>query len=139
MSLVIDSSITLAWLFEDERTAGADAVLARVAEAGAVAPPLWRLEVANALQMAVRRQRIDPAFRDASLADLGTLEVKIDSETDRQAWTATLELAERCRLTLYDAAYLELAHRLGFPLATLDRELRAAATMLGVALLGMDP
>lgn len=139
MSLVIDSSITLAWLFEDERTAAADAVLNQVTETGAVAPSLWRLEVANALQVAVRRQRIDAAFRDASLADLSALEVQIDPETDRQAWTATLELAERCRLTLYDAAYLELARRLGFPLATLDQELRAAAGALGVALLGMDP
>ena len=67
MSVVIDSSITLAWFFADERTAAADAVLTQVAESGAVAPSLWRLEVANALQMAVRRNRIDSSFRDATL------------------------------------------------------------------------
>lgn len=67
MSVVIDSSITLAWFFADERTAAADAVLTHVAESGAVAPSLWRLEVANALQMAVRRNRIDSSFRDATL------------------------------------------------------------------------
>ena len=67
MSVVIDSSITLAWFFADQRTAAADAVLTRVAESGAVAPSLWRLEVANALQMAVRRNRIDSSFRDATL------------------------------------------------------------------------
>ena len=136
MSLVIDSSITLAWLFEDERTAAADAVLRRVTESGAVAPSLWKLEVANGLQTAVRRQRIDAAFREASIADLRSLVVAIDAETDRQAWTATLQLAERWRLTLYDAAYLELAQRLGLPLATLDQALRAAAGALGLTVLG---
>ena len=134
MSLVIDSSITLAWLFEDERSAAADAILSQVTESGAIAPSLWRLEVANALQMAVRRKRIDAAFRDASLADLQELVVSIDPETDRQAWATTLHLAERCRLTLYAAAYLELAQRLGLPLATLDQELRAAGSVLGVTL-----
>ena len=136
MSVVIDSSITLAWLFEDERSTAADAVLDQVTESGAVAPSLWRLEVANALQMAVRRKRIDAAFRDASLADLRSLVVTIDPETDQHAWASTLLLAERFRLTLYDAAYLELAQRLRLPLASLDQELRAAGNDLGVTLLG---
>ncbi len=136
MSVVIDSSITLAWFFADERTAAADAVLTQVAESGALAPSLWRLEVANALQMAVRRNRIDSSFRDATLADLRALLVHIDADTDRQAWASTLHLAERFRLTLYDAAYLELAQRTGLPLATLDQELREAAGLLGVILLG---
>ena len=136
MSLVIDSSITLAWFFEDERSAAADAVLHQVTESGAVAPSLWKLEVANGLQVAVRRKRIDATFRDASIADLRALVVTIDVQTDRQAWTTTLQLAERWRLTLYDAAYLELAQRLGMPLATLDKELRAAGSALGLTLLG---
>ena len=136
MSVVLDSSITLAWFFEDERTAAADAVLGHVVKSGAIVPSLWRLEIANALQMAVRRKRIKAAFRDASLADLRALDVATDPETDRQAWATTLHLAERFRLALYDAAYLELAQRLGLPLATLDQELRAAGGALGVKLLG---
>lgn len=136
MSLVLDSSITLAWLFEDERTPAADEVLQRVVENGAVAPSLWRLEVANGLQTAVRRGRIDPAFRDASIADLQALMVAVDPETHARAWADTLELAARHGLTLYDAAYLELARRRRLPLATPDRELRAAADVNGVELLG---
>jgi predicted nucleic acid-binding protein len=135
VSLVIDSSITLAWFFEDERSDAAEAVLHQVAGAGAIVPALWRLEVANGLQMAVRRARIDAAFRDASLADLRALPIAVDPETDHQAWTATLKLADRCRLTLYDAAYLELAQRVSLPLATFDQELRAAAGSVGVTLL----
>lgn len=136
MSVVIDSSVTVAWFFADERSAAVDAVLAQVTETGAVVPSLWRLEVANALQMSVRRNRIDAAFRDASLNDLRALAVDIDPETDQRAWTTTLHLAERFQLTLYDAAYLELAQRLNLPLATLDQDLRAAAGTLGLTLLG---
>lgn len=135
MKLVIDSSITLAWLFEDERSSLSEAVLQRVTENGAVVPTLWRLEIANALQMALRRQRIDVAFRDASLADLSALKVDIDAHTGRHAWGRTLELSERHRLTLYDAAYLELALRVQLPLATLNNELRAAAVSLDLAVL----
>jgi len=120
----------------DEPSNTADAVFDRIKESGAVAPSLWRLEVANALQMAVRRKRIDTAFRDVSIADLLTLPITIDTETAHHAWAATLQLAERHNLTLYDAAYLELAQRRGLPLATLDRELGAAGSALGISVLG---
>lgn len=137
MSLVIDSSVTLSWCFEDEGTDATTALLYRVAETGAVVPALWRLEVANGLQSAVRRRRIDAAYRDASLRDLRSLAIDVDPETDRKAWSETMELADRFRLTLYDAAYLELAQRCQLPLASLDQELRAAGKMLAVPLLGL--
>jgi len=63
LSLVIDSSITLAWFFEDERSDRADTLMRQVASAGAVVPSLWRLEIPNALQSAVRRKRISAEFR----------------------------------------------------------------------------
>ncbi len=138
MSLVLDSSMTLAWLFEDENSDQADTVLQQVTESGATVPSLWRLEVANALQMAVRRGRIDTAFRDASLADLAALAIVIDSETDLQAWRTTLHIADSYKLTLYDAAYLEQAQRLNLPLATLDKALCDATVKMGVALVGSE-
>ena len=134
MSIVIDSSVTLAWLFEDEKTARGDALMHEVAAEGAVVPSLWRLEIANALQMAVRRKRISARYRDESLASLRAFPIVVDSETDRHAWETTLTLAERCNLTLYDAAYIELAQRLRLPLATLDREVRSACRTAGIAL-----
>lgn len=136
MSLVLDSSLTLAWCFEDERTASAESLLRQVAKAGAVVPSLWRLEVANGLQMAVRRRRITPEYRDASLADFAALPISIDPDTDHHAWAETLHLADRLRLTTYDAAYLELARRRTLPLATLDQLLRVAAMTVGTPLLG---
>jgi predicted nucleic acid-binding protein len=136
MSLVLDSSVTLAWVYSDEITEPVREAFAGLSERGAWVPGLWRLEVANILEMGVRRGRHDAAFRDATLADLALLPIHLDSETDRQAWGATVRLAQRHRLTAYDAAYLELAQRRGLPLATLDKQLRDAASAEGVILLG---
>jgi predicted nucleic acid-binding protein len=136
VSLVLDSSATLAWIYSDETTDAIRHVFDTLSEDGAWAPGLWKLEVANILETGVRRGRHDAAFRDATLADLALLSISLDPETDRQAWGPTLQLASRHGLTLYDAAYLELALRRGLPLATLDRELRSAASAEGVVLLG---
>lgn len=135
--LVLDSSVTLAWIYSDEPTPAVQSVLAQVTAQGAWVPSLWRLEVANVLESGVRRNRTDADFRDATLADLALFPIRCDMETHTQAWSATLRLAERHRLTLYDAAYLELALRLTLPLASLDGDLRAAATRESVPLLGM--
>ena len=137
MSLVLDSSATLAWFYSDETTPAIRQVFELLAKSGAWVPSLWRLEVANILEMGIRRGRHDVAFRHATLADLSLLPISLDPETDRRAWDATLQLAHLHRLTLYDAAYLELAQRRALPLATLDSDLRTAAHTEGVTLLGM--
>jgi len=82
----------------------------------------------------------NPDYRDKSLPYLDGISyiIAVDPDTDRHAWSQTLRLADRHRLSLYDAAYLELALRLGLPLASLDAELRAAAHGQGVVLLGLD-
>ena len=136
MSLVLAGSVALTWSFEDEHTPAALAILDQITEAGAVAPAIWPLEVLNGLTMAERRGRLDIMRRHQLAGFLRDLPVNLDQETADQAWTATMRLSERHRLTLYDAAYLELAQRLQLPLATLDQELRAAANALGIPLLG---
>jgi predicted nucleic acid-binding protein len=138
MSLVLDSSATLAWVYSGETTEAIRRVFEQLQDNGAWVPGLWKLEVANILEMGVRRGRHDAAFRDDTLADLALLPISVDPETDRQAWGATARLAERHRLTLYDAAYLEVAQRRGLPLATLDGELRTAACAEGVTVLGSE-
>jgi predicted nucleic acid-binding protein len=135
MRLVLDSSATLAWIFGDETTAAIRELFDTVADTGATVPVLWRLEVANSLTVAVRRRRIDAVFRRAALDDLALLDITSDPLTDSHAWAETLQLADRYRLTLYDAAYLELAQRLALPLATLDADLGAAASALGLRVL----
>jgi predicted nucleic acid-binding protein len=127
VSLVLDASMTIAWLFEDERTPAAHDVMRRVVREGALVPSLWRLEVANVLRNAVRRGRCDDAYADRSLLRLGRLAIRRDEETDDHAWGETLALAREENLTLYDAAYLELAIRKGACLASCDAALLAAA------------
>lgn len=134
--LILDSSATLAWIYGDETTEAIRQVFETVAESGALVPALWRLEVANSLTVAVRKRRIDPDFRRAALGDLSLLDITTDQQTDSYAWTDTLNLADQLQLTVYDAAYLELARRRALPLATLDQQLRTAATAIEVAVLG---
>ena len=136
MTLVVDSSMTLAWYFEDEQTPQAMDVLREIGTVGGVVPSLWFWEVANGLQMAIRRNRVDTGFRAAALRALSALPISVDGEADRHAWTATLRLADRFGLTMYDAAYLELALRMALPLATLDRPLAAAARAEAVPVRG---
>jgi predicted nucleic acid-binding protein len=139
MSLVLDSSATLAWIFSDESKPAIDAIFDQIAEQGAVVPALWVLEVANSLTVAVRRERISPLERSDALADLSALEISIDPETERHAWKATLQLADHHGLTVYDAAYLELAQRKRMPLVTLDRALASAARAASVDVLPKNP
>lgn len=136
MSLVLDSSLALNWFFEDEEIPEGEAVLTQVTNSGAIVPSLWKLEMANAFLTAIRRKRIDIAYRDQALARLANLRIEVDPDTDARAWTATIQLADRFRLTAYDAAYLELAQRRNLPLATRDRELRVAGAAVRLTLLG---
>jgi predicted nucleic acid-binding protein len=137
MSMVLDGSIALAWVYADETTDAILGLFDDIRVNGAWVPALWRWEIANVLQLNVRRGRHGADFRDEALSSLVLLPVKVDAEADRQAWSATLDLAGRNRLTVYDAAYLEIASRRKIPLATLDRQLRAAASDEGVHLLGV--
>jgi len=137
VSFVIDNSVALAWCFEDEHTEPVMNLLDRVAQRGAFAPSLWPLEALNGLLMAERRKRLDARRRNTLAGFLRALPITLDMETADHAWTATIRLAERYRLTVYDAAYLELAQRRKLPLATFDQDLIRAAKAAGVILLGM--
>ena len=66
MTLVLDASMTIAWLFDDERTEAAHTVLRRVVAEGAIVPCLWRLEVANVMRNAARRGRCNELCRSVT-------------------------------------------------------------------------
>jgi predicted nucleic acid-binding protein len=135
-AFVLDASIALAWCVADAATPATDALLDRLAEEEAVAPGLWRIEVANALVMAERRGRLSVAGLTRSVGLLQRLAVAIDPESSERAFRELLDLARSERLTVYDAAYLELALRLGLPLASKDAKLRVTAASFGLAVLG---
>lgn len=132
---VLDCSVALSWCFEDEATPETDALLDRVRDEGAVVPSLWHLELANVLLQAERRRRISAEDAATRLGLIAALPILTDQETTIRAWHDILSIARVEGLTTYDAAYLELAIRLGVPLLTKDSDLIAAARRRGVTAL----
>jgi predicted nucleic acid-binding protein len=104
-----------------------------MADDPAAAPTLWRLEVANVLLMAERRGRIAPVAGAGYLRQVDEFPVLVEDHV--ADLDVLLALSRRHDLTIYDSSYLELAIRLGRPLATLDRRLAAAARAEGVPVL----
>lgn len=128
--LVIDASAALTWCFEDEFDESAAALLEEVLADGALVPPLWFEEVANALLAAERRGRIPEATTARYTAILDGLPLEI-TESD----PTTSQLVNTARtygLTTYDALYLITAMESGSALATRDAALAEAAARAGV-------
>ena len=137
---VIDASATLPWCFADEATAATNAVLTRLRTGDeAIVPAHWPVEVANALLIAVRRQRISPDDAHQFLLDLEFLPNRVEATTKNLVRAGVFPVAEQYGLTVYDAAYLELAMRETTPLITLDNDLRKAAAASGVPLVVPQP
>jgi predicted nucleic acid-binding protein len=137
-SIVIDASVALSWCFEDEASEATDQLLRQLADMVTVVPAHWHLEVANVLALAERRRRITLADSAEFIDLLETLDIEHDDETSERAFGRVLDLARGENLTAYDAAYLELAMRLGIPLATKDGALQAAARRVGVEVVSAD-
>jgi predicted nucleic acid-binding protein len=134
--LVIDASIVLSWLLPDEAAESSVEVQAEIPKAESVwVAAHWHLEVANSLCMAERRKRLDAAGIAQAVSLFTQLPVSVDPETKEHSSAQTLSLARQHMLSVYDAAYLELALRRGATLATLDRPLRVVARQLGVPIL----
>jgi predicted nucleic acid-binding protein len=132
---VLDASVTIAALIEEDRSDEARRILRDVVSDSAMVPGLWLLEVGNVLLLAERRKSLSAAARRDHLADLSRLPIVIDYATASHAWHDTMSLAERHGLTLYDAVYLELSLRQQLPLATFDAALHRAAKVANVSLL----
>ncbi|MCC7461880.1 MAG: type II toxin-antitoxin system VapC family toxin [Gammaproteobacteria bacterium] len=140
MAFVLDASVSLTWLLDDaspRHRSQAFSVLNRLrAEAGvAHVPVTWSLEIANVIARAEGKGLVAEAHSTAFLELLSALPIAVDADTAARSLTETLQLARRYRLSSYDASYLELAMRMGLPLATLDTELRRAAPKAGVKLI----
>ncbi|MBA2849041.1 type II toxin-antitoxin system VapC family toxin [Thermosulfuriphilus ammonigenes] len=129
---VLDASVTVAWALEDEGDLYSEKVLDALGEGRAWVPSIWPLEVANALLMAERRRRLTRAEVENFLSLLQELPIQVEGDTILRVWGEILLLAREEGLSVYDAAYLNLAMRLGLPLATLDQALQKAARNCGV-------
>lgn len=130
--VILDASAALAWCFENEHTPESDLLLERVQSDGALVPPIWDLEVGNALLVAERRGRLTSAAVAHYVALLESL--PIEPAEDEPTVGELVALARRHGFSTYDASYLSSALRSGWPLATSDAALRAAAQTEGCAL-----
>lgn len=134
-NFIVDASVAVAWVHPAQATKETDAMLQAI-EAGATVevPVLWTLEVANALVVLVRRNKLAEAERQSALGWLRVLPVKLDHDMTSLGFTVLSEFASEHALSVYDAAYLELAKRRKLPLGCKDGALREAARRSGVKL-----
>lgn len=130
MAFVADASVTAAWFLPSQSNAYADRLLARLSAEPVRVPCLWPFEFANVLTALERRKKLTKAQVAGIVLRLAPLPLMVDATVP--AASRLLELAREFGLSAYDAGYLELALRLGIPLASRDGALRAAAERAGV-------
>ncbi len=133
---IIDASVTLVWLLEEGGQS--PAIEERIESLTLTAPPLWRLELVNAVLVKERRKKITPALGSRFLHILEALDIEISSEPVRRTLDQLALFARPHQLSSYDAAYLELAVTMSAPLWTLDQNLQLAARRIGVELIADD-
>lgn len=132
---VLDCSVAISWILPDEYSDYAEKILTFLDEKQAIVPSIWYLEIANVLTVSERRGRMTQVQTQQALSLLESLNIVMDKETEAKALNVTLNLAREQNLASYDAAYLELAIRLGIPLATSDNKLISVANQCHVALI----
>ena len=132
MSFVLDASVTMAWLFEDEATRSTESILNRLETEEALVPTLWVYEVGNVLLMAERRKRIKEAQARRFTQLLESLPIRLSDPRHHSLWSNAVVVARQHGLSVYDGTYLDLAMREGMPLATRDKALRRAAKKVGL-------
>jgi len=132
-AVVIDASIASAWCFPDEQTDYTRAVFQAVSSSAVdtIAPRLWAYEIRNSVLMGIRRGRITKPDSEQFLLSLNELNVRL---SEPASYDDVFSLAQKHGLTVYDAAYLDIAMQEGLPLASLDRQLIRAAETVGVSL-----
>ena len=134
-AFVADASVAIGWIHPGQATRETDAMLNAIADRATLeVPALWPLEVAHALLVLVRRRKLTEDERQTGLGWLRGLRVRFDQEMTSLAFSRLSELAAEYDLSVYDAAYLELAQRRRLVMGCKDGALRSAAKQAGVSL-----
>jgi predicted nucleic acid-binding protein len=132
---VADASVAVGWVHPAQATSQTAAMLDAIADGATLeVPALWPVEVANALIVLVRRRKLTDAERQVALGWLRGLRVRIDADMASLAFSRLSALAAAHQLSVYDAAYLELAERRALVLGCKDGPLRNAARAVGVTI-----
>ncbi|MCA9999611.1 MAG: type II toxin-antitoxin system VapC family toxin [Anaerolineales bacterium] len=133
-SFVIDNSVVMSWVFENEATPYTDAILEKLDTTAAIVPSVWPLEVVNVLLVAERRQRLKQADSVRFITLLSQLPIFVEREWANNHMEEWLAIGRANNLSSYDASYLYLAMQKGLPLATLDQKLITAAQQVAIPL-----
>ena len=135
MRFVLDASVALSWLIDKPVAPYATWVRQQVrGDNRAVVPLLWQSEVANGFVVAERRGLLGPSDTAQILQNFDAIARSIDIRHESFSIRRTIATARESGLTAYDAIYLDLARDQQLPLATLDRQLAAAAKKAGIPL-----
>lgn len=135
-AFVMDCSVTISLLLSGENQGEIKHIESLLLKNSAIVPTIWKYEVSNVLCMSERSKRISEAELAEIKNILDALPISIDDLSTTKTLGNTLHIAREQKLTIYDAAYLELAMREGVALATFDKELIKAAKQVGVELVG---
>lgn len=131
MSCVLDASFAVGATAVDDRDG--EQTLKQLAEQGPLlAPTIFWHEVASALRNMTLARVLKPETRAPVLRRLRALAISVEAPSPDMS--RVIETSDKYQLTIYDAAYLELAIRTGSALATRDKGLIAAAPRAGVRL-----
>ena len=133
---MIDASVTIAWIAEDETSEYADLALHAFGSDAAIVPGIWHWEIANVLLALERKGRIVDAIGTYARVIQLPIDVELLAYSRDRRSIMELELARKHHLSAYDAAYLALAKATSHPLATLNARLQKAAR---AELLFFDP
>ena len=135
---IIDNSVVMAWCFEDETSLFADVVLGKLEFSTGFVPAIWPLEVCNVLLVAERKGRITEAGITRFITLLDELPIVVEQESPERMFKEIFTLGREHKLSSYDASYLDLSMRKGLSIATLDKNLIAAAKACGIPLFSVD-
>lgn len=138
-TIVLDNSVNSRLLWPDVESPAnngyARKVIRRAAGGSELhVPTIWHYEAANVAATLVRKGHVSRASAISYLGALAALPIRTDTTSHTHATAATFALSAELGLSVYDAAYVELALRLSGALATNDKHLRDAARKAGAAL-----
>ena len=126
-TVVIDTSVVVSWFLPDEKQGKYSDIYRNINEYEIHVPQIFYYEFCNVLAMAEKRKRIDLKTLSSILEIVWRLPIQVDPVDTLSApdyFENVMSATAAYSLTTYDAAYIELACRLGsVPLLTYDRAL----------------
>jgi predicted nucleic acid-binding protein len=132
VDFVVDNSVAVAWLYPGQATPYTEHLLERSTGNTLHTAFIWPAEFANAASVMVKRGLLTDDLGSAMIQTAETFGFMVDRAP--ADLIKLYQISRQHSLSVYDAAYLELAMRLGIPLATRDKVLAAASQSLDLYL-----